>query len=59
MLRARYPVGKRSHKSHVKGRVFLEFATTLPRCVASLTVALLAVVRDGVFGVAQGRLRVA
>ena len=41
MLRARYPVGKRSHKSHVKGRVFLEFATTLPRCVALLTVAAL------------------
>ena len=29
-----YPVGKRSHKSHVKGRVFLEFSTSLPRCVA-------------------------
>lgn len=26
-----YPVGKRSHKSHVKGRVFLEFSTSLPR----------------------------
>jgi len=32
----RHPVGKRSSKSRISGRIFLEFSTTLPRCEPSI-----------------------